>query len=307
MPCLSCGSPSSRLRVRLTSTSTYFEIESALSLLRHLASEGRRSCRVLALTDSPVALGALSKDRSSSHRVYYLLRKAAPLSLCYGFQFDVVWVPTWGNAADAPSRERPLAAWRNALPELPPVPPARLLSQQAENELRQLKEPLDADSCASLHRSSPLGSSPPACSPAASFAILAASPVWQEPRYVQPALNSRLFVTRGCVRVRVALSRLCQCCCPGCPLLPRLLRRWLPCLSRRWPPSFGTPLLSTRGPLRRFCGRRDAGCVAGCVADSVLVFNLSCARAQGASASGRTRRARACRRSYSAASRGFQP
>ena len=44
------------------------EIESALSLLRHLASEGRRNCRMLALTDSRVALGALSKGRSSSRR-----------------------------------------------------------------------------------------------------------------------------------------------------------------------------------------------------------------------------------------------
>ena len=66
------------------------EIESALSLLRHLASEGRRNCRMLALTDSRVALGALSKGRSSSRRVNYLLMKAAALCLCYGFQFDVV-------------------------------------------------------------------------------------------------------------------------------------------------------------------------------------------------------------------------
>ena len=80
------------------------EIESAFSLLRHLAAEGRRTCRVLAMTDSRVALGALSRGRSSSRRVNYLLKKVAALCLCYGFQFDVVWVPTWGNPADATSR-----------------------------------------------------------------------------------------------------------------------------------------------------------------------------------------------------------
>ena len=96
------------------------EIESALSLLRHLASEGQRNRRVLALTDSRVALGALSKGRSSSRRIKYLLKKVAALCLCYGFQFDVVWVPTWSNPADAPSRVQLLSAWRNALPKLPP-------------------------------------------------------------------------------------------------------------------------------------------------------------------------------------------
>ena len=114
------------------------EIESAFSLLRHLASEGRRNCRILALTDSRVALGTLSKGRSSSRRLNFLLKKVAALCLCYGFQFDVVWCPTWRKPADAPSREQPLFACRSAPPELLQVPPARLLSQQAENQLRQL-------------------------------------------------------------------------------------------------------------------------------------------------------------------------
>ena len=33
-----------------------------------------------------------------------------------------------------------ISAWRNAFSKLPPVPPARLLSQRAQNELRQLTE-----------------------------------------------------------------------------------------------------------------------------------------------------------------------
>ena len=40
---------------------TLLEIESGPSLLRHLVSEGRRNCRILALSDSRVALGALSR------------------------------------------------------------------------------------------------------------------------------------------------------------------------------------------------------------------------------------------------------
>ena len=141
MPCLYRGNPSSRLRPRLPSASTSSRSRAPLSLLRHLAAEGRRNCRVLAITDSRVALGALSKGRSSSRRVNHLLKKAAALCLCHGFQFDAVWVPTWSNTADALSRRQPISAWRNTLSELPPVPPARLLSQRAQNELRQLTEP----------------------------------------------------------------------------------------------------------------------------------------------------------------------
>ena len=51
------------------------EIESAPSLLRHLAAEGHRNCRVPAITDSRVALGALSKGRSSSRRCTTSSRK----------------------------------------------------------------------------------------------------------------------------------------------------------------------------------------------------------------------------------------
>ena len=106
------------------------EIESALSLLRHHASEARRNCPVLAVTDSR----APSKGRSSSRRVNYLLKRVAALCPCYG----------------SSSRRQHLFAWCNALPELPPVPLARLLSLQAENELRQLAEPFSANPCVSL-------------------------------------------------------------------------------------------------------------------------------------------------------------
>ena len=102
------------------------ETASALSLLRHLASEGHQNCRILALTDSRVAVLAFSKSRSSSRRVKNLLRKVAALCLCYGFQFDIVWVPMWGNPADAPSWVQPLSPWRKALQRLSPQSQASL-------------------------------------------------------------------------------------------------------------------------------------------------------------------------------------
>ena len=164
------------------------EIESCLSLLRHLAAERRQNCRVLAMTDRRVALGALSKGRSSSRTVNYL-KKVAALCLCYGFPVRCCVGPNVGQPC---RRERPLTAWRNALLELPPVPPARLLSQQGENELRQLTEPFPAVPVVSQHHGSPLAPSPPACSPAAASAVPAAFAIWPEARYVLSALRSRL-------------------------------------------------------------------------------------------------------------------
>ena len=125
----------------------------------------------------------------------FLLKKVAALCLCYGFQFDVVWVPTLGNPADAPSREQPLSSWRNALPGLPPVPPARLLSQQAENELRQLAEPFSANPCVQGERGCPPSSRTRPSLAASAFS--AASSVWPDPRYVQCRCSSPATSPQG--------------------------------------------------------------------------------------------------------------
>ena len=146
-----------------------------------------------ACDNSRIAFGALSTGRSSSHRVNTSSRKPPP-SFSGTPSSSTLWgAPTSSNPADAPSRRHPTSTWRNGLPELLQLRPASLFSQQAENELRQLKEPLDADSCVSLRCSFPLESSS-ACSPAASFAIAAASPVWlatsSQPEPVCPLLTS---------------------------------------------------------------------------------------------------------------------
>ena len=95
------------------------------------------------MTDSRVALGALSRGRSSSRRVNGLLTKAAALCLCYrGSSSTSCGSQPGATLLTRRSRGQPLSPWRNALTELPPVPPASLLSQQAEKELRQLTEPI---------------------------------------------------------------------------------------------------------------------------------------------------------------------
>ena len=51
------------------------ELESLISLLSRITREGTGARRLLVLVDSRVALGAVSKGRSSSRKVNFLLRK----------------------------------------------------------------------------------------------------------------------------------------------------------------------------------------------------------------------------------------
>lgn len=60
--------------------------------------------RVLLLTDSLVAMGALLKGRSSSWPLLRLCRVALATCLGSGLRFAIRYVPTWINPADAPSR-----------------------------------------------------------------------------------------------------------------------------------------------------------------------------------------------------------
>merc|ERR1712194_324101 len=72
---------------------------------------------MLFLSDSRVVVGAMSKGRSSSKQLNYELRRCCGVALRRGLTIDLVWIPTWGNPADAPSRGVPLKKWRCALPE----------------------------------------------------------------------------------------------------------------------------------------------------------------------------------------------
>jgi hypothetical protein len=60
--------------------------------------------RVLLLTDSSTAYGALSKGRSSAYSILRSCRSIAALSLAAGLYLNLKWVPSALNPADGPSR-----------------------------------------------------------------------------------------------------------------------------------------------------------------------------------------------------------
>ena len=66
--------------------------------------------RLMVLVDSRVVLGAVSKGRSSSRKSNFTLRKLVFLCLACDIALELVWVPTWANPADAPSRKNRLGA-----------------------------------------------------------------------------------------------------------------------------------------------------------------------------------------------------
>jgi len=115
------------------------ELEALLTLMKHLVNRGIRDARVLVLVDSRVLLGALAKGRSSSRRINHVLKKISGRSLLSGIVFECVWIPTWANAADAPSRFTDLQSWRAKLPRLPPPRAGRLADGNATAELEQLR------------------------------------------------------------------------------------------------------------------------------------------------------------------------
>eukprot|EP00973_Karenia_brevis_P082863 11489516-Karenia_brevis.AAC.1 len=101
------------------------EARSVLLFITKLVDAGVRDKRILILSDSRVAVGAIAKGRSSSRKLNFVLRRIAGVSLRYGLSVDVVWIPTWANPADAPSRQFSVAQWLDELPiwcqSLPPI------------------------------------------------------------------------------------------------------------------------------------------------------------------------------------------
>ena len=120
------------------------ELESLISLLRRIRREGIRTRRILVFVDSRVVLGAVSKGRSRSRKVNFIFRKLGFWCLAFVIALELVWVPTWPNPADAPSRSKTIGSWYAALTRLPPLPGATLASTQARSELDLLREPVSA-------------------------------------------------------------------------------------------------------------------------------------------------------------------
>jgi len=82
------------------------ELRAVISAIRWaLSYPSSMGCRVLVLSDSAVAVGALSKGRSSSPQLLSRLRSVASLLLCSGIRLTVSWIPTELNPADEPSRK----------------------------------------------------------------------------------------------------------------------------------------------------------------------------------------------------------
>ena len=138
------------------------ELVALTSLFRRLSNQGVRRQRILCCVDSRVVLGAVTKGRSSSRKLNHVLRKLAYECLASSLTVDLLWVPSWANPADAPSRHVSLDDWRRDLPIWPVQSPSVVHESTAViRELKLLKEPLPARAIAQLGPCF----APPSCSP----------------------------------------------------------------------------------------------------------------------------------------------
>ena len=98
-----------RLRWRIADHNNLGEVRILVLALRRLARSSRSwDKRVLCISDSLVAIGALSKGRSPSWPVLRLCRMAAAVQLAAGIRPYFRWVPSKRNHADGPSRDFPI-------------------------------------------------------------------------------------------------------------------------------------------------------------------------------------------------------
>lgn len=111
------------------------ELRAVLALARRLVARGARDARIIILIDSRVGVGALGKGRSSSRRLNRVLRQLAAIGLRSGLTFDVIWIPTWANPSDAPSRGTSLYVWRSTLPDVPVFDLFRRSADPADKDL----------------------------------------------------------------------------------------------------------------------------------------------------------------------------
>jgi hypothetical protein len=81
------------------------EVRAVSTAIRRVLSSPLSSrCRLLVISDSQVAVGALAKGRSSSHVLHRRLRPVSALLLASGIQLYLRWVASADNPADGPSR-----------------------------------------------------------------------------------------------------------------------------------------------------------------------------------------------------------
>ena len=92
------------------------QVKALFSILKRFARAmpHRRSWRLVIVVDSRVACGTIRKGRSSSRGLNALLRQLAALPLEYQCTVDLLWVPSWADSGDAPSRKISLREWLSA-------------------------------------------------------------------------------------------------------------------------------------------------------------------------------------------------
>ena len=96
-------------RWRKTEHTNIDETRVIVGLLRHLARSAKHlGTRALIFTDSTVALGALTKGRSSSPPLLRLCRQAAAVILAFEIRPLLRYVPSELNISDGPSRGLPI-------------------------------------------------------------------------------------------------------------------------------------------------------------------------------------------------------
>eukprot|EP00971_Amphidinium_carterae_P341681 6480620-Amphidinium_carterae.1 len=92
------------------------ELRALVRLVQRIQSQGLRRVRILVGLDSKVVIGAATRGRSSSRALNHHLRRLAFFCMGYEIKLLLFWLPTWGNPADAPSRNMPLQSWSDKLP-----------------------------------------------------------------------------------------------------------------------------------------------------------------------------------------------
>jgi hypothetical protein len=93
------------------------EAHALFEYVRWCVGQGHVGQRLVIVVDSGVVKSAIRKFRSSSRVLNHVLRRIASLCLCYDIYVEVLWVPTWANPGDAPSRGASIDDWqRKALP-----------------------------------------------------------------------------------------------------------------------------------------------------------------------------------------------
>ena len=80
------------------------------SLISRVTREGTQALGLLVLVDLRVVWGAVSKGRSSSRKINFLLRKLGFWCLACDIALELVWVQTW-NESSIPNHKLDTTIW----------------------------------------------------------------------------------------------------------------------------------------------------------------------------------------------------